>query len=48
MKILGLNANKKGRGTYYRALYFMREFAKRGHSVTMFTVANDLKWTSRK
>ena len=47
MKILGLNANKKGRGTYYQTVHFMREFVRRGHDVTMFTVSSDLKWKSR-
>lgn len=40
MKYLLLNANRVGIGTYHRALYFGRELARRGHSVTMMTVSN--------
>ncbi|MEP6863406.1 MAG: glycosyltransferase family 4 protein [Deltaproteobacteria bacterium] len=39
MKILLLNANRVGIGTYHRALHFGRELARRGHSVTMMTVS---------
>src|SRR6266513_2499594 len=40
MKILLLNANRVGIGTYHRALGFGRELARRGHSVTMMTVSS--------
>jgi len=39
MKILLLNANRVGIGTYHRALHFGRELARRGHLVTMMTVS---------
>lgn len=39
MKILLLNANRVGIGTYHRALHFGRELARRGHDVTMMTVS---------
>lgn len=40
MKILLLNANRAGIGTYHRALHFGRELARRDHQVTMMTVSN--------
>ena len=39
MKILLLNANRVGVGTYHRALHFGRELARRDHDVTMMTVS---------
>lgn len=39
MKILTLNFNLKGIGTYGRSFYFSRELARHGHDVTMVTVA---------
>jgi glycosyltransferase involved in cell wall biosynthesis len=39
MKILTLNANIRGIGTYQRCFYFSRELARRGHDVTMITVS---------
>ena len=45
MKILLLNANLAGCGTYYRALWFGKLLAKhRGHDVTLCTVSRNLKW----
>jgi glycosyltransferase involved in cell wall biosynthesis len=44
MKILLLNANRVGIGTYHRALYFGRELARRGHDVTMMTVSNERRF----
>ncbi len=41
MKILLLNANRVGIGTYHRALHFGRELARHGHTVTMMTVSQD-------
>jgi glycosyltransferase involved in cell wall biosynthesis len=40
MKILMLNANRAGIGTYHRALHFGRELARRDHHVTIMTVSN--------
>jgi glycosyltransferase involved in cell wall biosynthesis len=39
VKILVLNFNQKGIGTYRRSFYFARELARREHDVTMITVA---------
>ena len=39
MRILTLNSNLKGIGTYLRCYYFSRELARRGHAVTMATVS---------
>jgi glycosyltransferase involved in cell wall biosynthesis len=47
MKILGLNFNQKGVGTYRRSFYFSRELARAGHEVTMMTVAKDSKFRRR-
>jgi len=40
MRILVLNPNLKGIGTYIRSFYFSRELARYGHEVTMVTVAS--------
>lgn len=40
MKILLLNANRAGIGTYHRALHFGRELARRDHQVMLMTVSN--------
>ena len=47
MKILTLNANLKGIGTYQRCFYFSRELARRGHDVTMVTVSRESKFHPR-
>ncbi len=39
MRILALNFNQKGLGTYRRSFYFSRELARAGHEVTMVTVS---------
>jgi len=39
MKILALNFNQKGIGTYRRSFYFSRELARAGHEVTLITVS---------
>jgi glycosyltransferase involved in cell wall biosynthesis len=39
MRILLLNANRVGIGTYHRALWFGRELARRGNRVTLMTVS---------
>jgi glycosyltransferase involved in cell wall biosynthesis len=44
MKILLLNANRVGVGTYHRALNFGRELARRGHDVAMMTVSGTQKF----
>ena len=46
MKILLLNANRAGVGTYHRALNFGRELARRGHLVTLMTVSNTRRFHS--
>lgn len=43
-RILVLNANRAGIGTYHRAFHFGRQLAFRGHSVTMFAVSPDRRW----
>jgi glycosyltransferase involved in cell wall biosynthesis len=40
VKILVLNPNLKGIGTYVRSFYISRELARHGHQVTMVTVAS--------
>lgn len=47
MKILVLNFNLRGVGTYQRSFYFSRELARHGHDVTMITVSRDSKYRSR-
>jgi glycosyltransferase involved in cell wall biosynthesis len=44
MKILVLNFNLKGVGTYHRSFYFSRELARHGHEVTMITVSRDSRF----
>jgi len=48
MKILLLNANRVGVGTYHRALHFGRELARRGHGVTMMTVSATSRFRSAR
>jgi glycosyltransferase involved in cell wall biosynthesis len=48
MKILLLNANRVGIGTYHRALNFGRELARRGHDVTMMTVSQTERYRRRE
>ncbi len=47
MRILTLNANLQGVGTYQRCFYFSRELARAGHDVTMATVARNSKYKAR-
>lgn len=47
MRILVLNFNLKGIGTYQRSFYFSRELARQGHDVTMVTVSRDSKYHPR-
>jgi glycosyltransferase involved in cell wall biosynthesis len=47
MRILALNANLQGVGTYYRCFYFSRELARCGHDVTMATVSRHSKYRPR-
>jgi glycosyltransferase involved in cell wall biosynthesis len=47
MNILLLNANQRGVGTYFRALYFARELVRRGHQTTLYTVSRDSLWQAR-
>ena len=44
MKILALNFNQKGVGTYRRSFYFSRELARAGHDVTLVTVSRTTKF----
>jgi glycosyltransferase involved in cell wall biosynthesis len=39
MKVLALNFNQKGMGTWRRSFYFSRELARRGNEVTLVTVS---------
>lgn len=47
MRILALNFNQKGVGTYRRSFYFSRELARAGHDVTMMTVSHNSQFRSR-
>jgi len=47
MRILVLNPNLKGIGTYVRSFHFSRELARHGHNVTMITVSRDSKFHPR-
>ncbi len=48
LKILMLNANVAGCGTYYRALWFGRLLAKHGgHDVKLCTVSRNSKWNRK-
>lgn len=47
MRIVVLNFNLKGIGTYRRSFYFSRELARYGHNVTMVTVSRDSKFRPR-
>jgi glycosyltransferase involved in cell wall biosynthesis len=47
MKILTLNSNLQGVGTYLRCYYFSRELARSGHEVTMATVSRTSKYRPR-
>ena len=44
MRILMLNANLAGCGTYHRALWFARVCARHGHDVTVCTVSPTAAW----
>ena len=44
MKILALNFNRKGVGTWRRSFYFSRELARAGHEVTLATVSRDSRF----
>jgi glycosyltransferase involved in cell wall biosynthesis len=46
VRILLLNANRAGIGTYHRALWFGRELARGGHQVTLMTVSNARRFVS--
>jgi len=39
MRILMLNHNVKGRGTYFRAYHFGRHLVKKGHQITLLTIS---------
>jgi len=47
MKVLSLNFNQKGIGTYRRSFYFSRELARAGHDVTLVTVSRDSRFRRR-
>lgn len=44
MRILLLNANLAGCGTYHRALWFARICARHGHTATLCTVSRSQRW----
>ena len=46
MKILLLNANRVGIGTYHRAFHFGRELARRGNIVKLMTVSDKSRYRS--
>lgn len=47
MKIVALNFNQKGLGTWRRSFYFSRELARAGHDVTLMTVSRNsqFRWS---
>jgi glycosyltransferase involved in cell wall biosynthesis len=47
MKLLLLNANRAGIGTYHRALNFGRQLAAHGHDVTLMTVSNQRRFVAQ-
>lgn len=47
LKILLLNANRRGIGTYHRAHGFARQLARLGHYVTLATVSPSPTWRPR-
>jgi glycosyltransferase involved in cell wall biosynthesis len=47
MKILALNFNLKGVGTFRRSFYFSRELARAGHQVTLATVSPTSRYRTR-
>ena len=47
MNILMLNHNVIWRSTFFRAFYFARELASRGHRVTVATISRDRLFTPR-
>ncbi|MDX9755212.1 MAG: glycosyltransferase [bacterium] len=47
MHILFLNHNLIGRGTFFRCLGFARELVKQGHTVDLWTVANEPSFRGR-
>jgi glycosyltransferase involved in cell wall biosynthesis len=47
MRILALNFNQKGVGTYRRSFYFSRELARAGHEVTLVTVSRTSRFHRR-
>jgi glycosyltransferase involved in cell wall biosynthesis len=47
MRIIALNFNQKGLGTYRRSFYFSRELARAGHEVTMVTVSRTSRFRCR-
>jgi glycosyltransferase involved in cell wall biosynthesis len=44
MRLLFLNHNVRGRGTYLRAFQFARQLVARGHQVTLFTTSEAARW----
>lgn len=43
-----LNHNIRGRSTYFRAVGLAKELVKRGHSVTLMTIAPSARWRARR
>ncbi len=48
LKILFLNHNLKGEGTYFRAFNFARHLAAFGHDMTLITVSQNSNFTARE
>ncbi|MEX2283518.1 MAG: glycosyltransferase [Gemmatimonadota bacterium] len=44
MKLLYLNHNVRGRGTYLRAFHLARQLVQRGHQVTLCTTSPSARW----
>lgn len=48
MKLLFLNHNVRGRGTYVRAFHLGRELVRRGHEVVLVTTSERARWAVRE
>lgn len=48
MRILYLNHNLRGRGTWFRCWHFARQLAGRGHEVTLWTASPGVRWTAAR
>ncbi len=48
MRLLFLNHNVRGRGTYVRAFQLGRELVRAGHEVTLVTTSERARWAVRE